>query len=107
MPSIGYQPDGHAGGEPTALAALAFVAHQRLEAAHAASDALAAMQQANGEVSVRTGEQSPGWPTSLAVSAWCAADRAKYANQIAKAIAWLLANRGRGVERSINFGHNT
>lgn len=114
-PGVGYLPGGATAAEPTALATLAFMAHARHGSAQASADQLAAMQQASGEVGVRSGEDTPGWPTSLAVVAWQAIGnfpsgtptiRAFPAN-INRAIAWLLANRGEGVERSDNFGHNT
>ena len=127
MPVIGYVREGHGAAEPTAVAALALLAHQHHEAASAAAQKLVEMQQANGEVAVRIGEDSPGWPTSLAVMAWCAVGNARWGRPpsangsdsseqqarsslqepIARAIQWLLAHRGRGVERSEYFGHNT
>src|SRR5207237_7611442 len=107
LPTIGYLIGGHAAAEPTALAALAFVANERLDDGQKAASALSSMQQTNGEVSIRAGEQGPGWPTSLAIVAWSATDRAKHRREIDKALAWLLANRGRAVERSESFGHNT
>jgi hypothetical protein len=107
LPAIGYSVGGHAAAEPTALAALAFVVHGRMNHAEKAAAALAAMQQVNGEVSVRAGEQTPGWPTSLAVSAWTAIDRGAYRSQIEKGLAWMLTNRGEPVERSDSFGHDT
>lgn len=107
LPAIGYSLGGHAAAEPTALAVLAFAANGRVDDAIKAAAALAAMQQANGEVSVRVEEQAPGWPTSLAILAWSAADRAKYRTELDKALAWLLTHRGEAVEQSEYFGHNT
>ncbi len=107
LPAIGYARGSHAAAEPTALAALAFVANDRIDDADQAAAALAAMQQPNGEVSVRVGEKAPGWPTSLAIVTWSRTDRAKYQREIDKALAWLLANRGQAVEQSNYFGHNT
>jgi hypothetical protein len=73
-------------------------------------DALAKMQQANGLVSVRAGDQSPGWPTSLAVVAWNAFMQATnsrdHAGNAARGVDWLLANRGKSIERTDAFGHN-
>jgi hypothetical protein len=108
LPAIGYLAGGAAAAEPAALAALAFVAHDRIDAAAKAADALAAMQQNNGEVGVRSGE-TPGWPTSLAICAWCAVDRNALRNRIDRAVAWLLDNnnRGQAIPRSDNFAHNT
>jgi hypothetical protein len=134
MPAIGYSPAGKAAAEPTAIAALAFLAHERYASAMAAAAELAAMQQDNGEVAVRAGEEWPGWPTSLAIITWCAithADRTvgnalrgvppagvddelmeankvrSLQDRIARAVEWLLANRGDRVQPSKEFGHNT
>ena len=112
-PAVGYFETSAAAAEPTALAALAFIANGRLEAAKAASNALTGMQAENGEVGVRKGEW-PGWPTSLAILAWTAAEQASgrpeplgVNAQVNRAAAWLLANRGKAIERSDNFGHNS
>jgi hypothetical protein len=107
QPGIGYKVGDAPAAEPTALAVLALAGHGRVEAARKAADALASMQQTNGEVAVRAGEQWPGWPTSLAVCAWCAIDRSGYQHRIDLAIRWLLANRGQPVDQSEAFGHNT
>ena len=50
-------------------AALAVAAHDRPDDARKAAAALVSMQQANGEVVIRAGEQSLGWTTSLAIVA--------------------------------------
>ncbi len=107
LPAISYLPGGRAAAEPTALAALAFAAHGRVEAAKRAAAALASMQQTNGEVAVRAEEKSPGWPTSLAICAWHSTDATVYRQRIDNALTWLHANRGRAIERSVDFGHNT
>jgi hypothetical protein len=118
VPEIGYSVGGRAAAEPTALAALAFIANGRLDEAMKLGTALGEMQQANGEVAIRAGEQTPGWPTSLAISAWCAVGDAlrgvaeghrgnSLQENIDKAVSWLLANRGQAVEQSNYFGHNT
>jgi hypothetical protein len=107
QPAIGYMPGGAPAAEPTAVAAIALKAYGELTAAAGAGDALLAMQQSEGAVGVRSGEPSPGWPTSLAVAAWCAVDRQRYAIPIEQGVAWLLANRGRPIPRSADFGHNT
>jgi hypothetical protein len=107
---IGYSPNGKPAAEPTALATLAFVAHERNDAAVASAYQLVAMQQPSGEVSIRAGEESPGWPTSLAIVAWAALMRQQaraLQGNIDHAMNWLLANRGEGFERTDTFGHNT
>lgn len=103
---IGYLPASSAAAEPTAIAALALHAHGRLDDAERAAAALAGMQQAGGNVGVRAGE-TPSWPTSLAVVAWAKINRAGFHSRIDSAVAWLLANRGQGIPRSAEFGHNT
>jgi hypothetical protein len=107
QPAIGYAAGAAAAAEPTAIAALALFAHGRVEAAQEAAKALAEWQQASGLVSVRAGEPAPGWPTSLAVLVWCVCDRQRYATQIERGVAWLLANRGQSVSRSPEFGHDS
>jgi hypothetical protein len=133
MPAIGYSPGDKAAAEPTAIAALALFSHERHSAAATAADELAAMQQDNGEVGVRLGEEWPGWPTSLAINAWqavtvsgrlkppgnstvedvpvqrevYASPPAQFDDRIGRAIEWLLANRGQRVPPSKEFGHNT
>jgi hypothetical protein len=107
LPAFGYLSGGHAAAEPTALAALAFIVNGRVDDAMRSAAALAAMQQTNGEVSVRVGERAPGWPTSLAILAWSATDSAKHQREIDKSLTWLLSNRGQAVEQSGYFGHNT
>ena len=105
QPAIGYLPGSALAAEPTAIAALALIAHGRLEAAQQAAAALAKMQAANGAVGIRAGEETPGWPTSLAVVVW--SKFANYATNIDRGVAWLLANRGNSIPRSADFGHNT
>ena len=110
LPAISYLAGGAAAAEPAALAALAFLGAHRIPAAQRAVESLTKMQQASGQVSVRAGEQSPGWPTSLAVVAWSsfmkATNTRDHAGNAARGIEWLLANRGKSIERTDAFGHN-
>jgi hypothetical protein len=107
QPVVGYQPTGKPAAEPTALAALALVAHGQKPAAQAAARWLADQQGASGAVGVRAGEAEPGWPTSLAVVAWAAVDRPGYQVPVQRAVRWLLAHRGKSIPRSEAFGHNS
>jgi hypothetical protein len=140
QPALGYFEHSTAAAEPTALAALAFIAHGRTQAAEAAATPLVGMQAENGEVGVRPGEW-PGWPTSLAILAWSAVGNSPPVGNalrgvpsapdgvpsappvgadtserhrvrslqpnIHRAATWLLANRGKAIQRSDNFGHNS
>jgi hypothetical protein len=107
QPAIGYSPGAGVAAEPTAIAALALAVHGRGEGARKAAETLAAMQGASGAVGIRSGEQSPGWPSSLAIIAWQTVDGARFRDRIDRAVSWLLANRGLAVERSAEFGHDT
>jgi hypothetical protein len=107
QPAIGYEAGSVPAAEPTALAALALAAHGRGEAARQAGAALVAMQGTSGAVGVRSGEPTPGWPSSLAIVAWQVVDPIHFRERIDRAVAWLLANRGKSIERSPDFGHNT
>jgi hypothetical protein len=106
QPAIGYLAGGAPAAEPTAVAALALAAHGRSEAAQQAAVALSKMQGESGAVGILAGEDSPGWPTGLAIVAWSRVGSLLAANTD-KAIAWLLANRGKSLPRSAEFGHNT
>jgi len=123
QPAIGYLPGAALAAEPTAIAALALAVHGRHEAAQRAADALVKMQGDDGAVGIRAGEAAPGWPTSLAIVAWSAVGNAlrgvpalpgvperhrgrSLQDNIGRASAWLLANRGNSIPRSRDFGHN-
>jgi hypothetical protein len=106
-PAIGYMSGGTPAAEPTALAAIALLVHNRSDAARNLADALVGMQDTSGEVGVRQGEPTPGWPTSLAIASWCAIAREAFRARVDRAVTWLLANRGKAIPRSTDFGHNT
>lgn len=107
QPAIGYAAVGAPATEPTAIATLAFVAHGHSDIAVKMAEWLGKEQQATGVVGVRSGEPAPGWPTSLAVVAWATADKQKFGSQIDRAVTWLLFHRGKAINRSQDFGHNT
>ena len=107
QPICGYAIASAPATEPTALAAMALKAHGHSDAAKRACDWLADLQQANGSVSVRAGEDEPGWPTSLAVLAWHAIDQRHYSGAIERAAGWILSARGEAFEQSGEYGHNT
>jgi hypothetical protein len=105
--AIGYGAEEVTASEPTAIAALAFFVHGRFEAARRIAACLAEIQQLSGMVSVRPGEDSPGWPTSLAVITWSIVNGERFQQNTNAAVQWLLANRGRSTSQSAEFGHNT
>jgi hypothetical protein len=106
-----YHDDGPAATEPTALAALALVAHRRTEAAERAIAWLTRAQQMGGTVGVTERERSPHWPTGLAVLAWQAWDAAhqvtRHRGCIERAVRWILATRGDTSPQSPLIGHDT
>jgi hypothetical protein len=107
QPAIGYLPGAGVAAEPTAIATLALAAHGRGDAARKAADALVPMQNESGAVGIRSGEQSPGWPSSLAIVAWQTVDGRFFRDRIDRAVGWLLTNRGLAIERSAEFGHDS
>jgi hypothetical protein len=106
-PAIGYGPERVPSAEPMAVAALALAAHELSSAAKRAADCLAMLQQGSGAVAVRMNERGSNWPTSLAVIAWCAVNSSLYRQNIDRGVAWLLANRGKAVPQSSDYGHNS
>lgn len=106
-PTIGYAPDSASATEPTALAVLALIAHNRRLQAAPAIDFLLTSQSPDGSVGVRQKEPEPQWPTSLAVLAWQAYDKQAYADNIDRAVNWILQSRGQAMEQTDDMGHNT
>lgn len=105
----------HAGGpqasEPTALAALALLAWDRPEAAVVKARWLAEQQQSHGSVGVMQGQQSPRWPTSLAVIVWTALEQLAgvdvYHSRASHGVKWLLGMQGKPLELTPEVGHNS
>ena len=106
-PVCGYAAGAAPASEPTALAALALAAHGRGGDAAPAAEWLGRIQADDGSVGVRENEM-PGWPTSLAVLAWHATnENRRHDERIARAIAWILAARGKTTPQPSEFGHDT
>lgn len=109
--SCGYRDDSPHAAEPAALAAMALASHGRGESAAPLMEWLAQRQGDDGSVGIDADNPQPGWPTSLAILAWCAADAhspqpPRYAAQCDAAVAWLLSVAGEPVEKSPAIGHN-
>jgi hypothetical protein len=108
----GYHAGAPAASEPTALAALALLAHGRDAAAQALVDTLVTLQTADGSVGIETAEPNPGWPTGLAVLAWRAAQSSSivdpvYGEAVDGALAWLLETEGTLPEAVDGHGHDS
>lgn len=106
-----YKMDGPPAAEPTALAALALLAHERPAEARRALDWITRIQTTSGTVGVTAREKTPCWPTALAVLAWSAWDRAhgtsRYRGCIERAARWALGARGKTSPQSPLIGHDT
>jgi hypothetical protein len=105
-PVCGYAPHTSQASEPTALAALALAGHGRLDAAKTATQWLRSIQNRDGSVGVTKDQPTPGWPTSLAMLAWAAADPDE-ALALERAITWALDARGIPMTKTPDVGHNT
>ena len=118
----GYHEGSPAASEPTALAAMALAAHGRNEALRA-TDSLQAAQSQDGSIGVSREQKTPGWPTSLAVLAWCTVLRKHTGPQRKQgpsfpepanglhagrksAIDWLLAIKGEIVTETEPLSHD-
>ncbi len=110
--SCGYHPGSEYASEPTALAAMALLAHGRQSAALPMLDWLLRRQGADGSVGIDAAHATPGWPTGWAVAAWQAAQHcdlanAKFAAAIAQAHRWLFRVQGDLIEHHDELGHDT
>jgi hypothetical protein len=122
QPLCGYYPGMPAAAEPTALAAMALIAHGRSAAARAGLAWLADLQSPSGSIGVDASHPAPCWPTGWAVLAWhtaataSRASKGKTAPEIRpasawldaqeRAVAWLLATKGVAEESTEAVGHD-
>jgi hypothetical protein len=107
----GYAVDGEPASEPTALAGLALLAHERLEPARAAGRWLAKRQSRSGAVGVAMSRATPNWPTAFAMMLWHALDQSdsqgEFAGNTRRALDWSLAEHGQGAPRRPQYGHDS
>lgn len=109
----GYRAQSAPATEPTALAALALLHHEHHADAQRAWQWLAERQGPDGSLGVSATDDTPCWPTSLAVLAWQAAEReaasnsSPYRTRIDRAVHWLLAAQGDPLPRKQLMGHDS
>jgi hypothetical protein len=108
----GYHEGAPAAAEPTAIGALALLAHRRDAAAQPLVDRLIDWQCAAGNVGIESTQMEPGWPTATAVLAWRAAQQSSifevdYVSAIDRALAWILATKGTLGEHVERLGRDT
>lgn len=110
MPHWGYHVGGIAAAEPTALAAIALLHHQRTSESTRALQWLLEQQAADGSVGVTQAQADPAWTTALALLAWVHAGArlgASYSEPIARATDWLLTTQGDPLTRTAQLGHDS
>ena len=108
----GYQSKAPCSTEPTALAALALLAHDRTAAAEPLVQRLLEMQNTDGSLGIDRVQHEPGWPTGWAVLAWRAAQKSsifapEYVDANWRGRNWLLATAGDILEPEDWRGHDT
>jgi hypothetical protein len=107
----GYHAGAPSATEPVALSALALIAHRRDTAARPLLEWLSAHRNADGSLGVTAAQNSPCWPTSLAMLAWLYADRqsrqSTYADMIQAAADWTLQIKGVPIEGGNEMGHDS
>ena len=107
----GYHLAGPQSSEPAALACLALCSHGRVDEATSPAKWLASLQTEKGSIGVTADQQTPAWPTSLAILAWQAIDQATSTNSFApcrnKALQWALTAQGKAAPQHEQIGHDT
>ena len=108
----GYHAGSEAATEPTALAALALVAHDHYRAAQPHLDWLLARQAVDGSVGVDAVQPAPGWTTAWSVVAWQATQQSpiaasRFATAIDRALNWIFQIQGSIIEHVEELGHDT
>ncbi len=108
----GYQPKAAAATEPTALAALALLAHDRAAAAEPLVQRLLEMQNSDGSLGIDRVQREPGWPTGWAMLAWLAAQKSsifapEYVDANWRSKNWILSTVGDADQPDDWRGHDT
>ena len=107
----GYHQGQPTSAEPTAFAALALIANGQTSAAKHALEWLVEHQTTDGSIGVTETQNTPIWPTSLAILAWKKAAETTNSNRYASAIARgadaLLQVQAVTIPVSDVFGHDT
>jgi hypothetical protein len=110
--SWGYHVGSPSATEPAALTALALIAHRQDRAAAGPLAWLLSLQATDGSLGIDAAQSTPGWPTSLAVLAWHAAQGSppkdqKRSTAIDRALAWILQTEGASIEITAGMGHDS
>jgi len=107
----GYHPTGPQAAEPAAFACLALNTHSMHKEAVQLADWLADLQSKKGSVGVTQEQDTPAWPTSLAMLAWQACDSGTATTPFdaarEKALDWTLQTYGKSAPQQDHIGHDT
>ena len=111
----GYHPNGPQAAEPAAFACLALNAHELHKQAMPLAHWLAEIQSVSDSVGVTQDQETPAWPTSLAMLAWQASDQGTEKGTATnpfdvareKALAWTLGTYGKAAPQQNHIGHDT
>jgi hypothetical protein len=113
-PPYGYDAAGAGSPEVTAICALAFRAHGRLQRMHQSLRWLSDAQADDGSVRACGLAVDACWPTGLAVLAWASAatgppDKGleNSARAAEKGVGWILGHQGETMAREPSLGHDT
>ncbi len=108
--SWGYHLTGPRASEPAAFACLALHALGERQEAGSLADWLADLQKPAGSVGITQEQETPAWPTSLAMLAWQASDLAaetdRYATARQQALDWALQTHGKAIAQQGYIGHD-
>jgi len=107
----GPHPTGPKSAEPVAFACLALSANELGTESLPLAHWLAEIQSPAGSVGVTQDQDTPAWPTSLAILAWQACDHAnantRFAAAKQQALNWALQNEGEAAPQPDDVGHDT
>lgn len=93
-PVCDFDANGPGASEPTALAAIALLDHERKDPARQSGEFLLSLQAKAGHIGMRQSDSEPHWPTSLALLVWKRLDESVYSAAIDKALKWSLSITG-------------
>ena len=105
-PICDYARNGHGASEPTSLAALALMDHDKVKGVEEAGKFLHTLQSNAGHIGMRLNEPRPHWATSLGLLVWKRFDELAYSAEIQKALKWSLSVSGERFERDPDLDHN-
>lgn len=105
-PIASYELGSERATEPTAWASMA-LARSDSDNKFEGADWLSQQQASSGALGVSESQDSPYWPTALAILAWHSVDPQKYRQRIERAIDFALGLTARTMPHDRKFGHDS